>query len=104
MSNKSLENIFKFVSAILIGIAVFFYWQDSNDSAFIAGALGVVSFFLSYRFRLKEGLELTEIEKYEKNLDELNMNRNMLKDNPSLFDIEEENNFDKVKEKILKDQ
>lgn len=104
MSNKTLEKLFQIVSAILIGIAAFFWWRENNDLAFIPGVLAVVSFFLSYRYRLKEGIESNAIERYERELEEMNMNRNLLKENKSLFDVEEETGFEKVKEKILNNQ
>ncbi len=100
MSNKSLENIFKFASAILIGVAVFFFWQGNNDGAFVSAAVGIVAFFLSYRYKLKEDLERREAERKEIELQELNMNRNMLQENTSLFDVEE-TAFEKGREKVL---
>ncbi len=104
MSNKSLEKLFKILSAILIGVALFFLWNGNYEGVFVLSALSSASYFLSYRYQVKERLDTLETEQIENGFDEeIDMNNNILPENKSLFDIEE-TDFDKIKEKVLKDQ
>lgn len=49
-----MERLFKILAVILGGVAAFFWWRGSGDTAFIVGVLAAVSFFLSIRFHIKE--------------------------------------------------
>ena len=60
-----MERIFQITAVILIGIAVFFWWQGNTDGLFISAVLGAVSFFLSVRFQVKDRLRQREAEKEE---------------------------------------
>jgi hypothetical protein len=102
MSNKSIETFFQILAAILMGVAAFFLWQENYEGVFVSSVLSSVSYFLSYRFQVKERLDIREAEKLERELEEMNMNRNILQENTSLFDFEK-TDFEKLKEKVLKD-
>ncbi len=57
-----MERIFQIVAAILIGIAAYFFWQSNSDGAFVSGVFGAASFFLSFRFHIKEKMKNFEEE------------------------------------------
>jgi hypothetical protein len=60
-----MELVFRIIAVILIGIAVFFWWQGNTDGLFISTVLGAVSFFLSVRFQVKDRLRQREAEREE---------------------------------------
>jgi hypothetical protein len=60
-----MERFFQITAVILIGIAVFFWWQGNTDGLFISTVLGAVSFFLSVRFQVKDRLRQREAEREE---------------------------------------
>ncbi len=60
-----MERLFQIMAVILIGIAVFFWWNGNFDAMFISAVVGSVCFFLSYRFQVKERMEQREREKQE---------------------------------------
>lgn len=65
------------MAVILIGIAAYFLWQGSGDSAFVSAVLGAVSFFLSIRFQVKGRLKEREIEEEARRKEE-NARTNLL--------------------------
>jgi hypothetical protein len=103
MSNKSIETFFQILAAVLMGVAAFFLWRENYEGVFVSGVLSSVSYFLSYRFQVKERLDIREAERLERENEEMNMNRNILKENTSLFDIEE-SDFEKGREKVLNEK
>ncbi len=62
MSNNSLEKLFQILAVIFIAVAAFFLWQENSDGVFVSAVLCIVSFVLSYRFKLKDRLEKRETE------------------------------------------
>lgn len=57
-----METVFKILAVILIGVAAFFLWRGNADGAFVSAVLGSVSFFISYRFQVKERMKQRETE------------------------------------------
>ncbi len=98
MSNKTLENLFLYAAFGFAGVAGFLLLRENYESVFIFFVLAFVSYFLSFRFQVKERLDQREAERIEQETNELDFNRNILQENRSLFDIEE-TNFDKQAEK-----
>jgi hypothetical protein len=88
MSNKSLETLFQIITAVLIGVAAFFLWSGNYEGVFISSVLSSVSYFLSYRFQLKEKMDIRDAEEVERELEESIMNRNILRENAGLFEVE----------------
>lgn len=103
MSNKNLETIFQFAAIGLVGVAAFFLWKEDFETVFIISVVAFVSYFLSFRFQVKERLDKREAERIEQENNELDFNRNILQESRSLFDIEE-TDFDKQTEKVLKEK
>ena len=52
-----LELLFQILAVILIGVAAIFLWLGNWDGVFVAAVLGSVSFFVSYRFQVKERMD-----------------------------------------------
>ena len=52
-----MERIFQILAVILIGVAAIFLWLGNWDGVFVAAVLGSVSFFVSYRFQVKERMD-----------------------------------------------
>ena len=52
-----LEIVFQILAVILIGVAAIFLWLGNWDGVFVAAVLGSVSFFVSYRFQVKERMD-----------------------------------------------
>lgn len=78
MSNSSLEKIFQILAVIFILVAAFFLWRDNYDGVFVSAALGCVSFFLSFRFQIKERIDEWEAEHLDKEFDEEENHRKSL--------------------------
>jgi hypothetical protein len=68
MSNKTLDKFFKIMAVILVGVAAVFLWLKNYDGVFVSAALGCVSYFLSFRFQVKERLDIREAERKENEL------------------------------------
>ena len=52
-----MERLFHIVAVTLMGIAAYLYWEDAHsDWTFAVVVVSVSSFFLAYRFRLKNRL------------------------------------------------
>ena len=63
---------FQILAAALIAIAVFFLIKVDYDDAFVTGVLGLCSFFLSIRFKLKPQIEERQAARlYEGEVDEI---------------------------------
>jgi hypothetical protein len=92
--------MFQIVAAVLIGVAAFFLWQGNYEGVFVSAVLSSVCYFLSFRFQVKERLDIREAERLERELEEMNLNRHVLQENSGLFDIEEMD-FDKREEEVL---
>lgn len=60
-----MERFFQITAVILAGVAAYFLWSGNGDGAFIAAVLGAVSFFLSFRFQVKNRLQQREAETAE---------------------------------------
>lgn len=95
MSNNSLETIFQVLAAVLLGVAAIFLYLGNYEGVFVSAILSSVSYFLSFRFQVKERLDQREAKRVERELDE--MNQKMLQENKSLFDVEEAD-FDREEE------
>ena len=52
-----MERIFQILAVILIGVAAIFLWLGNWDAVFVSAVLGSVSFFVSYRFQVKERMD-----------------------------------------------
>lgn len=48
------ERIFQILAVVLMAAAVYLFWADNKDYGFVALVLSCCSYFLSYRFHLKE--------------------------------------------------
>ena len=60
-----MERFFQITAVILIGVAVFFWWQGNADGLFVSAVFGAISFFLSVRFQVKDRLRQREAEREE---------------------------------------
>lgn len=60
-----MERIFQILAVILIGIAAFFLWSGNWDGVFVSAVLGAVSFFISFRFQVKERLASRAAERVQ---------------------------------------
>lgn len=58
-----MELAFRILAVILAGIAAYFLWNASSESAFVSAVFGAVSFFLSVRFQVKNRLNERESER-----------------------------------------
>lgn len=63
MSNNFLERFFQILAGIFIAVAAYFLWRENFDGVFVTSVLGCVSFFLSFRFQVKERLSQREAER-----------------------------------------
>ncbi len=99
MSNRTLEIFFQIMAVILIGVAAFFLWQGNYDGVFVSAVLGCVSFFLSFRFRVKERLDVREAERLERELARENYKGDLFEGEESEFEIEDLE-LDNQKEKV----
>jgi uncharacterized membrane protein len=100
MSNNLLEKTFQILAVILFGIAAFFLWQESFDGVFVSAVLCIVSFVLSYRFRLKERLDVrTTDEILEREFAEEKHSRSLFEADfaeDELADFKSENNREEI--------
>jgi Flp pilus assembly protein TadB len=48
-----MERVFIIIACVLVFVAALFLWRWNLDGAFVAGALGIVAWFLSLRTRLR---------------------------------------------------
>jgi hypothetical protein len=63
---------FQLLGAALIAVAIFFLIRADLDDAFVTGVLGLCSFFLSIRFKLKPQIEERQAARlYEGEVDEI---------------------------------
>lgn len=60
-----MERLFQILAVILAGIAAFFLYRGNMDATFVAAVLGAVSFFLSYRFQVKERIKRREAQEID---------------------------------------
>jgi hypothetical protein len=72
------ERIFQILAVVLMAAAVYLFWADNKDYGFAALVLSCCSYFLSYRFHLKESAREREAQE----ADDFNDN--------SAFDTDEE--------------
>ena len=98
MSNKTLETFFQILAAVLLGIALFFLWRGNYESVFIVSVLCSVSYFVSFRFQVKERLDRREAERADREIAETELSRNILRENSELFEIGNET-FDNLPDK-----
>jgi hypothetical protein len=64
-----MERILILIAGLLVGTAVILLWRNNLSAAFVTGTLGVVSWFLSYRTKLRAGM--TDEEEREDSLDDI---------------------------------
>lgn len=57
-----IERAFTTLAALLVIAAAVCLWRDKASAAFVVAVLGVVAWFLGYRFRLRADLHLTDHE------------------------------------------
>lgn len=57
-----IERIFQVLAVVLMAVAIYFFWDDNKDYGFVSLVLSCCSFFLSYRFHLKEKHREREIQ------------------------------------------
>jgi hypothetical protein len=86
-----MERFFQISAVILGGIAAYFLWTKNNDGAFLAAALGAVSFFLSMRVQIKGRLNESERERLA--LEEEELRRLEEAEENADFEIEREKLF-----------
>lgn len=55
-----IERAFTSLAALLVIAAAVCLWRDYLSAAFVLATLGVVAWFLAYRFRLRANLHLTD--------------------------------------------
>lgn len=58
-----MDKIFQILAVILGGVAAYFLLQGNGEYAFVAAAVGSVSFFFSIRFQTKSRLKQYEEER-----------------------------------------
>jgi membrane protein implicated in regulation of membrane protease activity len=90
MSNKTIETLFQILAAVLLGVAAYFLWQGNYEGVFVSSVLSSVSYFLSYRYQVRERLDRRDAEREQRELDEMHMNRALLQEGRGLFEIETE--------------
>jgi len=62
-----IERAFTVLGALLVIAAAICLWRDNVSAAFVTATLGVVAWFLGYRFRLRTNLHLTDDDGTEEN-------------------------------------
>jgi hypothetical protein len=55
-----IERAFTILAALLVIAAGVYLWRDNVSAAFVTATLGVVAWFLGFRFRLRANQHLTE--------------------------------------------
>jgi hypothetical protein len=55
-----IERAFALLAALLVIAAGVYLWRDNVSAAFVTATLGVVAWFLGFRFRLRANQHLTE--------------------------------------------
>ena len=63
----TIERAFTILAALLVIAAVICLWRDNVSAAFVTATLGVVTWFLGYRFRLRANLHLTDDDGSDEN-------------------------------------
>ena len=58
----TIERAFTILSVLLLIVAGVLLWEDRVSAAFVTATLGVVSWFLGYRFRLLGGVSVRDDE------------------------------------------
>jgi hypothetical protein len=56
----TIERAFIILAGLMVGVAAICLWRDMTSAAFVTATLGVVAWFLGYRFRLRANLHLTD--------------------------------------------
>jgi hypothetical protein len=63
-----VKTLWMVLAGVAIVVAGIFLWQRDFEKAFVAGALGMVAWFLNYRAQMKEvvaAADLEESNRYE---------------------------------------
>ena len=60
-----MHRIFQVLAVVLLGVAAFSLYRQDTDLAFETGVLAACSFFLSYRFQIKDRISEREVLEYE---------------------------------------
>jgi hypothetical protein len=55
-----IERAFTILAALLVIAAAVCLWRDDVSAAFVTATLGVVAWFLGFRFRLRANVHLTD--------------------------------------------
>lgn len=56
----SIERAFTILAGLLVAAAAVCLWRDDVSAAFVTATLGVVAWFLGFRFRLRADQHLTD--------------------------------------------
>ena len=60
------ERIWTIISVVSLALAaIFFFWRQNADAAFVAATLGVVAWFVGYRQTLKQQSSANDATKIE---------------------------------------
>ena len=66
-----MHRIFQVLAVVLVGVAAFSLYRGDTDLAFETGVLAACSFFLSYRFQIKDRIaERESVDEDEEYYDE----------------------------------
>ena len=57
-----IERLWIIAAGILLVTAAFLLWRNNLSAAFVTATLGVVAWFLSYRFHLRTSFPVTDDE------------------------------------------
>jgi hypothetical protein len=60
-----MHRIFQVLAVVLVGVAAFSLYRGDTDTAFETGVLAACSFFLSYRFQIKDRIAERETLEYD---------------------------------------
>lgn len=100
MSNSSLERLFQTLAVVLLGLAAFFLWQGNYEGIFVASVLSSVSYFLSFRFQVRERLDRREAERAARELEEIELNRGLLRESGGAFGTDDARTADRKEEEF----
>lgn len=57
-----MDRIFQGLSAVLVGVAIFFWYKENSDWTFAAVVCAIASFFIGMRFQMKERIRQADEE------------------------------------------
>lgn len=57
-----MDRIFQVLSAVLVGVAIFFWYRENSDGTFAAVVCAIASFFIAMRIQMKERIRQADAE------------------------------------------